>query len=98
MRNLLALIGAAVVVFAGLGWYLGWYQLGTQPGTDGHRTINVDLNTKKIQQDEQKAVDFIKKETSGTPGTPTPKTVEGQPTSNNGGPPVLPKLETNTGN
>ncbi len=31
MKNLLALVGAAVVTFAGLGWYLGWYNLTRQP-------------------------------------------------------------------
>src|SRR5947208_2280392 len=32
MRNLLALLGAAVVAFAVVGWFLGWYQIKTTPG------------------------------------------------------------------
>src|SRR5438105_4851273 len=74
MRNILALVGAGVVVFGGLGWYLGWYQLGTQAGADGHRTINVDLNTKKIVADvktgEQKVINVLPSQNNGT--TPTP--------------------------
>lgn len=45
MRNLLALIGAVVVLVAGLGWYLGWYTLGTEPGK-----VEVEFNTKKISE------------------------------------------------
>jgi hypothetical protein len=110
MRNILALIGAAVVVFGGLGWYLGWYQLGTTPSGDGHRQINVDLNTKKIADDvkkgEQKVSDVISKETKGTI-TPTPapggNTVPGQTTGFQFNPDgsvtiVPPKVEFKTGN
>src|SRR5262249_30012137 len=53
MKNTLALIGLVVVLAVGLGWYFGWYQFSTKPGEDGHRTINVDVNTKKIIEDEQ---------------------------------------------
>jgi hypothetical protein len=92
MRNLLALVGAAVVGFAGLGWYLGWYHIGTDSGK-----VEVEINAKKVISDvkagEKKAADFVNK--SGPPApTPTPKTVEGQPVSNSGVPiPELPKLE-----
>jgi|ERR1022692_652548 hypothetical protein len=110
MRNILALVGLAVVVFGGLGWYLGWYQLGTTPGADGHRQINVDLNTKKIADDvkkgEQKVSDVISKESNGTIApTPAPdvKTVPGQTTGfqfNNDGSVTIvpPRVEFKTGN
>ena len=78
MKNILALIGLAVVLVAGLGWYLGWYQIGTEPGSDGHRKINVDVNTKKILEDEQnlqkKVSGALSNDNKGTPVTPTPAT------------------------
>ena len=95
MKNILALVGLLVVLVAGLGWYLGWYQLSTQPGADGHRTINVDVNQKKILEDEQNLQKKIsgavatetKGDTSVVPNVPsgTPeKKVEGTPTSGGG--------------
>jgi hypothetical protein len=87
MRNTLALIGLVVVLVVAGGWYLGWYKLSSEPGTDGHRKVNVDVNTDKIIQDEkkvqQKVGDLI--QTGGTSGStpppaPEPKKVEGQPT------------------
>ncbi len=85
MRNLLALGGAALLIFLGLGWYLDWYRLKAAPGTDGHRQINIDLNTNKITEDvgkgKEKVVDWLAKDhntqtvnpgsSSGTPGIPT---------------------------
>ncbi|MBI2804944.1 MAG: hypothetical protein HYX68_08185 [Planctomycetes bacterium] len=59
MRNLLALVGAVVVLVVGLGWYLGWYQVGTEPSQDGHRKINVDVNTGKIKSDLNKGRDAV---------------------------------------
>jgi hypothetical protein len=55
MKNLLALIGLVVVVAVGAGWYLGWYKIGTEPGSPG--TIDVDVNTNKIKQDLKKGRD-----------------------------------------
>ena len=95
MRNILALIGALVVGFAALGWYLEWYKIGTKPGSDGHREINVDLDTKKIIEDEQnlqkKVTGAVSGDSKGTnttivPNLPTPepKKVEGQTTGGGG--------------
>jgi hypothetical protein len=81
MRNILALIGTAVLVFAVLGWYFGWYQLGAEPAADGHRKVIVDVNAQKIADDvkngEQKVSDLITNQTKGSTVTPTPST---QPT------------------
>ena len=57
MRNLLAFIGGAAVTFAGLGWYLGWFQIATLPGSaPGHAKIAFDVNTDKIQHDVSEGV------------------------------------------
>ena len=37
MRSLLTLVGAAVVTFAVVGWFLGWY---TVRSTPAHRALS----------------------------------------------------------
>jgi hypothetical protein len=56
MRNLLALSAALVLVFAGIGWYRGWYKVETEPVQGGHQTVNIDFNRDKIVQDSEKGV------------------------------------------
>jgi hypothetical protein len=51
MRNLLALAALLLLTFLGLGWYLGWYKVQTAPGANGHREIQIDLDTDKIKGD-----------------------------------------------
>ncbi len=95
MRNLLALIGAVVVLVVGLGWYLGWYTLGTEPGK-----VEVDFHTKKIADDIKKGSQSVGDLLNRDQKASTEKKVEGQPTSNpkdtDGGwkitPGVLPSL------
>ena len=50
MRNLLALAAAALIAFAGIGWYLGWYRVQSNPTSTG-RHISIDVNTPKIKED-----------------------------------------------
>ena len=54
MRNTLAFLGALVLAVAGLGWYLGWYQVFFAPARDGHETVKIDINTDKVTSDLQK--------------------------------------------
>jgi ribosomal protein S16 len=56
MRNFLAFMAALVVVFLGLGWYLGWYNVLLQPSGPGHSRLEVDINKDKIGQDVQQGV------------------------------------------
>jgi hypothetical protein len=81
MRNLLALVGAAVLTFAGAGWYLGWYKL--QPAlsaTPGHQSVNIDIDRHKMDADihkgEQKVEQALEKAVEGTtaraPQSPSP--------------------------
>jgi hypothetical protein len=57
MRNILALVGAAVIAFLALGWYLGWYQISNKPATGGKQGVQVDFNADKIQTDVKKGVE-----------------------------------------
>ncbi|HET6575151.1 MAG TPA: hypothetical protein VFG68_16205 [Fimbriiglobus sp.] len=54
MRNLLALIGAAVVLFAGLGWYLGWYTFALGPSAGGKQRLQLDVDTGKLTDDVER--------------------------------------------
>jgi hypothetical protein len=54
MRNLLALLAALLLLFAGLGWYLDWFKVKQHPAEPGHNNVSIDINTKKIGQDSQK--------------------------------------------
>jgi len=61
MRNLLAFLGAAVLVFFGVGLYLGWYHIYRGPtSTPGHSRIEFDINQDKISSDVKQGTDKIK--------------------------------------
>jgi hypothetical protein len=74
MRNLLALVAAAVLAFAGIGWYLGWYKVQTDSTPTG-RHISIDLNTPKIREDvdrgKEKVRDFLGDDNNNTNPTPS---------------------------
>ncbi len=65
MKNLLAFLAAAVLVFVGVGWYLDWFHVQPAPAVAGHHAYSIDLNADKIQADVQqggeKVVDAIEK-------------------------------------
>jgi apolipoprotein N-acyltransferase len=73
MRNLFTLVGAAIVIFGGLGWYLGWYQVQTATTSTGHRTINIDVNQQKIAEDVKKGEQKV--QAAVAPNNPTGTTV-----------------------
>ena len=56
MRNLLALAAFLVLMFAGIGWYRGWYKVQTEPTTPGHQSVNIDFNRDKIVEDSAQGV------------------------------------------
>jgi len=56
MRNLLALVAALVLAFAGIGWYRGWYKVETEPSSPGHQSVNIDFNRDKIVEDSAQGV------------------------------------------
>ncbi len=57
MRNLLALVGLAVIGFGGLGWYMGWYKLNVAKSSDGNIQITTDVDAKKVTSDSS---EFLK--------------------------------------
>ena len=76
MRNLLALAAFLVLVFAGIGWYRGWYKVATEPSTPGHQSVNIDFNRDKIVEDSAQSVKKVEeklqkvlKQDSPTDGT-----------------------------
>jgi hypothetical protein len=69
MRNLLALAAAALIGFAGIGWYLGWYKFQTEKTSTG-RHISIDLNTPKIRDDVNKGREKLRDFLSDDDGAP----------------------------
>jgi hypothetical protein len=60
MRNLLALVAFALVTFLSVGWYLDWYHITPKDSaTAGHRSIEADINAKKIGADVHKGVTAV---------------------------------------
>jgi hypothetical protein len=87
MRNMLALFGAALLTVVGVGWYLGWYKVRSQPASvPGQHSVNININTDKISKDlqnsEQKLQNLLENkgsEHANKPGdlmlpSPTPAT------------------------
>ena len=84
MKNALAFLGAALVAFLIVGWYLGWYQVSRVPSGEGNQAVHLDINADKITSDVKKGVEKggeiveqIRDKTKGDPqsnGTPGPAT------------------------
>jgi hypothetical protein len=51
MKNLLAFVAAAVLMFVGVGWYLDWFQVFNGPAASGHHKFELDVDTAKIEKD-----------------------------------------------
>jgi hypothetical protein len=54
MRNLLAFMAAALLAFAGAGWYLGWYQVQSTPAASGKSAVKIEIDRNKIGTDLEK--------------------------------------------
>ena len=59
MRNLLALVGLALVVFLVAGNYLGWYTFNSSTGLDGKKHISFEVDTKKIESDSKQGIEKV---------------------------------------
>jgi hypothetical protein len=71
VKNLLALVGLLVVGFAVAGWYLGWYNIGTQVDSQGHSHVDVQIDPAKVTNDikngRQEVVNTIEQHTTAGP-------------------------------
>ena len=79
MRNLLALLSALVLLFAGVGWYRGWYRIQNSAAPAGHHAVNIDIDKDKIgkdlhegEEELQKVIEKSLKEDSGKRSEPVP--------------------------
>jgi hypothetical protein len=75
MRNLLALFAAALLTVVSVGWYLGWYRVGSQPASvPGQHRVSIDIDTNKIGKDlqtgEQKLQTILEKKTGAEAAPP----------------------------
>jgi len=62
MRNLLAFLAAVALTVGGVGWYRDWFHVQNQPSAPGTRSVEININTKKIGEDLKKGEDkFIQK-------------------------------------
>jgi len=62
MRNLLALLGFALVTFLGVGYYLDWYHITPKSAAaPGHQGVEIDIDRKKIGEDVHKGVEAVEK-------------------------------------
>src|SRR3954454_12861542 len=59
MRNLLAMLGAAVVTVAAVGWYLDWFKVHKGEAQDGKQHYSVEVNTPKIGEDLHKGTEKL---------------------------------------
>jgi hypothetical protein len=98
MRNLLAFLAAAVLVVAGLGWYLDWYKIESVPTLSGHEEVNIDIDGKKISSDVHKGAQRgaeklhgVLEQKSATEGSQPPPS--GQAASGNQTPRTGPGIE-----
>jgi hypothetical protein len=48
---MLALVGALVVGFGGVGWYLGWYKLNVSRTSDGNLQVTTNVDTSRVVKD-----------------------------------------------
>lgn len=54
MRNLLAFAAAAMITLAAVGWYRDWFHIQSQSNSPGSRSVEININTRKIDEDLKK--------------------------------------------
>ncbi len=83
MRNLLALMAFAVLVFAGVGWYRDWYEVTTKAADAGRHSVQIDFDRSKIMADVEKGIQKLEEKkqeyTAGTAWAEQTPTTVGPP-------------------
>ncbi|MCS7022772.1 MAG: hypothetical protein NZ703_14345 [Gemmataceae bacterium] len=94
MRNLFALIGFAVVAFAVIGWYSGWYQLTLSKGEGGKAEIKTVVDTRKVTED---STAFFQKVAQIISNQANVSSSDGETNAGNARPTVPPQVNPGTG-
>ena len=91
MRNVLAFVAALALTGGGLGWYLDWFRVRSQPAPEGQRSLSIDINTAKIgadlhrgEQNLQKILESAGKSAEGTHRPADPGAPEKKPAAQDG--------------
>lgn len=94
MRNMLALAALALIGFAAIGYFRGWYSIESVPSASGGRHIEIDVHSPKITQDIKTGKDKLRnllnsdKRNEPTPGPYLPPGVPAVFRNPNGTPAV----------
>ena len=51
LKNLVSMIVAGILIFAGLGYYLDWYKIQATAGPNGTENITLNVNKNEIKKD-----------------------------------------------
>lgn len=66
MRNFLAFLTVAILTFAGVGYYLGWFTIQTSRPSSGNPSVNIEFDPEKIGGDLQKGKEQLLHKTDGS--------------------------------
>jgi hypothetical protein len=59
MKNLIFLLFLAILGFAVAGYFLDWYKIEGVPSGEGHRKLQIDINTTKIKDDFDRGTEKV---------------------------------------
>jgi hypothetical protein len=92
VKNLLALVGLVVVGFATAGWYLGWYNIGTEKDAQGNTHVDLKVDPAKVKHDVNEGAVKVENaiEHKATSAMPTPVSGPVQPPAPLLAPPAIP--------
>ena len=59
MKNLVFLLFLAVLAFAVIGYWQEWFKIEGVPSGEGHRRLQIDINTTKIKSDFDRGAERV---------------------------------------